>query len=125
MIWWVISYVYIINWKEGSWHAFDSIIIDGRQFFLMGHETYGKEVAWVVLDEEVKLAVDHAYHGFDQSVQQQIKDYLNPAQLTAESQKQEYPMGISSRNPAMLWISRLLKTGRNIWRMGSIFEVPR
>ena len=28
--------------KEGSWHAFDSIIIDGRQFFLMEHETYGK-----------------------------------------------------------------------------------
>ena len=40
-----------IEGKEGSWHAFDSIIIDGRQFFLMEHETYGKEVAWVVLDE--------------------------------------------------------------------------
>lgn len=52
-----------------------------------------KGLSWVVLDEEVKLAVDHAYHGFDQSVQQQIKDYLNPAQLTAESQKQEISDG--------------------------------
>ncbi|MCI9077099.1 MAG: DUF4316 domain-containing protein [Dorea sp.] len=79
--------------KEGSWHAFDSIIIDGRHFFLMEHETYGKEVAWVVLDEEGKLVVDHAYHGFDQSVQQQIKDYLNPPQLIAEPQNQEISGG--------------------------------
>ncbi len=57
-----------IKGKEGKWLAFDSIIIEGRQFFLMEHETYGKEVAWVVLDEEGKLVVDHAYHGFDQSV---------------------------------------------------------
>ena len=77
-----------IEGKKGSWHAFDSIIIDGRQFFLMEHETYGKEVAWVVLDEEGKQVVDDAYQGFDQSVQQQIKDYLNPPQPTAEPQDQ-------------------------------------
>ena len=82
-----------IEGKEGSWHAFDSIIIDGRQFFLMEHETYGKEVAWVVLDEEGKIIVDHTYQGFDQTVLQQIKDYLNPPQLTAEPQKQEIPDG--------------------------------
>lgn len=82
-----------IEGKEGRWHAFDSIIIDGRQFFLMEHETYGKEVAWVVLDEEGKVIVDHTYHGFDQTTLQQIKDYLNPPQLTAELQKQEIPDG--------------------------------
>ena len=82
-----------IEGKEGSWHAFDSIIIDGRQFFLMEHETYGKEVAWVVLDEEGKIIVDHTYQGFDQTALQQIKDYHNPPQLTAEPQKQEIPDG--------------------------------
>ena len=82
-----------IEGKEGSWHAFDSIIIDGRQFFLMEHETYGKEVEWVVLDEEGKIIVDHTYQGFDQTALQQIKDYLNPPQLTAEPQKQEIPDG--------------------------------
>ncbi len=82
-----------IEGKEGSWHAFDSIIIDGRQFFLMEHETYGKEVAWVVLDEEGKIIVDHTYQGFDQAALQQIKDYLNPPQLTAGPQKQEIPDG--------------------------------
>ncbi len=82
-----------IEGKEGNWHAFDSIIIDGRQFFLMEHETYGKEVAWVVLDEEGKIIVDHTYQGFDQTALQQIKDYLNPPQFTAEPQKQEIPDG--------------------------------
>ena len=82
-----------IEGKEGSWHAFDSIIIDGRQFFLMEHETYGKEVAWVVLDEEGKIIVDHTYQGFDQTALQQIKDYLNPPQLTVEPQKQEISDG--------------------------------
>lgn len=82
-----------IEGKEGSWHAFDSIIIDGRHFFLMEHETYGKEVAWVVLDEEGKIIVDHTYQGFDQTVLQQIKDYLNPPQPTAEPQAQEISGG--------------------------------
>ena len=82
-----------IKGKEGKWLAFDSIIIDGRQFFLMEHETYGKEVAWVVLDEEGKIIVDHTYQGFDQTALQQIKDYLNLPQLTAEPQKQEIPDG--------------------------------
>ena len=82
-----------IEGKEGSWHAFDSIIIDGRQFFLMEHETYGKEVAWVVLDEEGKIIVDHTYRGFDQTALQQIRDYLNPPQPTTEPQKQEMSDG--------------------------------
>ncbi len=102
-----------IKGKEGKWLAFDSIMIEGRQFFLMEHETYGKEVAWVVLDEEGKIIVDHTYQGFDQTALQQ------------SCKNRKYPMGISRRNPAMLWISRLLKTGRNIWRMGSISAVPR
>lgn len=78
-----------IEGKEGSWHAFDSIIIDGRQFFLMEHETYGKEGAWSVIDEYGKLVVDNVYRGFDQSVQQQIKDYLNPSQQIKETVQQE------------------------------------
>ena len=82
-----------IEGKKGNWLAFDSIIVDGREFFLMEHETYGKEVAWVVLDEEGKIIVDHTYQGFDQTALQQIKAYLNLPQLTAEPQKQEIPDG--------------------------------
>ena len=59
----------------------------------MEHETYGKEVAWVILDEEGKIIVDHTYRGFDQTALQQIRDYLNPPQPTAEPQKQEMSDG--------------------------------
>ncbi len=93
-----------IEGKEGSWLAFDSIIIDGRQFFLMEHETYGKEAAWVVLDEGGKLIVDNVYQGFDQTVLQQIKDYLNPTQNVTEPHVQNLPSGNSKeKQPLENW----------------------
>ncbi|GFI48791.1 hypothetical protein IMSAGC019_04128 [Lachnospiraceae bacterium] len=93
-----------IEGKEGNWLAFDSIIIDGGQFFLMEHETYGKEAAWVVLDEHGKLIVDNVYQGFDQTVLQQIKDYLNPTQNVTEIQVQETPSDNSKeKQPLENW----------------------
>lgn len=80
-----------IEGKEGNWLAFDSIIIDGRQFFLMEHEKYGKDVSWVVVDEDGKLIMDNVYDGFDQTVLQKIQDYINPPQPVMESVKQEKP----------------------------------
>jgi len=80
-----------IEGKEGSWLAFDSIIIDGKEFFLMEHEKYGKEVAWAVVDENGKLVVEDVYYGFDQTVLQQIRDYLNPPQTIMEPVKQAAP----------------------------------
>lgn len=82
-----------IKGKEGSWLAFDSIIIDGKEFFLMEHEKYGKEVAWAVVDEDGNLIVDNVYQGFDQTVLQQIKDYLNPPLFEKEPVKQETTIG--------------------------------
>lgn len=80
-----------IEGKEGSWLAFDSVIIDGKQFFLMEHETYKKDGAWVVVDEDGKLIVDNVQDGFNQTVLQQIKDYLYPAQPVMEVVGQEKP----------------------------------
>ena len=61
----------------------------------MEHETFRKEVAWVVLDEEGKIIVEHTYQGFDQTAIKQIRDYLNPPQPAAEpaQQKQDMPNG--------------------------------
>ena len=87
-----------IEGKEGSWHAFDSIIVDGREFFLMEHEAYGKDTEWLVVDEAGRLAAEGVYHGFDQSVQQQIKDYLNPPKPEKETVRHEikFPSGKAS-----------------------------
>lgn len=57
----------------------------------MEHTTYGSDAAWIVLDEDGKLVVDNVYNGFDETVQKQIKEYLNPVQNITEPQKQEKP----------------------------------
>lgn len=81
-----------IEGKEGNWLAFDSIIIDGKQFFLMEHETYGRDAAWTVVDEDGKLVVDKVQEGFNENVLQQIRDYLNSPQKEIESEKHKPPL---------------------------------
>lgn len=76
-----------IKGKEGSWLAYDSIMIDGKEFFLMEHTTYGKDAANVVLDEEGKVVVEQAYHGFDDTVKKQINEYLHPMPFVQEPEK--------------------------------------
>ena len=82
-----------IEGKKGSWLAFDSIIVDGREFFLMENKDYGKDAAWTVVDADGKLVVDGVHNGFDQSVLQQIKKYLYPPQAISEPEKQEILSG--------------------------------
>lgn len=76
-----------IEGKAGSWLAYDSIIIDGREFFLMEHTTYGAQGANVVLDADGKIVADNVFHGFDEAVKQQIREYLNPQVQTPETDK--------------------------------------
>lgn len=78
-----------VEGKNGSWLTIDSMIIDGREFFLMEHEEYGADGTYIVLDESGKLIVDSVYNGFDQTVQQQIKDYLSPPVSVPDPMKQE------------------------------------
>ena len=82
-----------IEGKKGSWLAFDSIIVDGREFFLMENKDYGKDAAWTVVDADGKLVADGVHKGFDQSVLQQIKKYLHPPQAISEPEKQEILSG--------------------------------
>ena len=81
-----------IEGKEGSWLAYDSIIIDGREFFLMEHTVYGAQAANVVLDSEGKLVADNVFHGFDETVKQQIREYLHPPTKEPEPEKSKKPM---------------------------------
>ena len=47
-------------------------------YFLMEHEQYGKDVAYVVLNQDGKVIVDSTYNGFDDAVKQKILDSLHP-----------------------------------------------
>ena len=54
----------------------------------MEHEQHGKDVAYVVLDQNGKVLVDGTYNGFDDEVKQKIRDYLHPpAQDSPDKQK--------------------------------------
>ena len=74
-----------IEGKAGSWLAFDSIRLEGQEFFLMEHATYGKDAAWVVVDGAGKLAVDRGRNGFDQEVKAKLEEYLHPSQGEEDS----------------------------------------
>lgn len=77
--------------KKGTWLAFDSIIMDGKEFFLMEHEQYGRNAEWLVVDENGKLVADKVYHGFDQEVQKAIREYLHRLQPVTEPEKADKP----------------------------------
>ena len=44
----------------------------------MEHDQYGKDVAYVVLDQKGNVLVDSTYNGFDDVVKQKILDSLHP-----------------------------------------------
>lgn len=67
-LWQVINFQ--IEGKEGKWLAFDNLVVEGQKFFLMEHTTYGKNAAWVVIDETGKLIVDQVMTGFDEAVKE-------------------------------------------------------
>lgn len=78
--------------KKGTWLAFDNIRIDGKEFFLMEHEQYGRKAAWIVVDGTGKLIVDNVRNGFDQTVQQGIREYLHPPQTLEKPELPEKPV---------------------------------
>lgn len=53
----------------------------------MEHTVYGAQAANVVLDDKGNLVADNVFHGFDETVKQQIREYLNPAPAVTEKQK--------------------------------------
>lgn len=77
-----------IKGKGGTWHAFDSILIEKNRFFLMEHEGYGKKAAWVVADAHGNLVADGIRNGFDQSVREKIKEYVEQKRGKRENKAQ-------------------------------------
>ena len=69
---------YEIEGKDGTWEVVDYMLVEGKNYFLMEHEQYGTNVAYVVLNQNGKVIVDSVYNGFDDMVKQQIRDYLHP-----------------------------------------------
>lgn len=79
---------YPIDGYQGSWAATDEIIIDGKQFFMMENEQYGRNAAPVVIDADGKFVTDDCSEGFDEKVILQIREYLHsPKELQQHVQE--------------------------------------
>ena len=66
---------YQINGKKGNWIATDTIIIDGKQFYLMEHQVYRDQAQGVILDAYGKMVVEECKK-FDEKTKQKIHDYI-------------------------------------------------
>ena len=67
---------YQIDGKKGNWAAADTVIIDGKQFYLMEHQEYGNQARGVILDAYGKTIVDECKQGFDGETKQKIHEYI-------------------------------------------------
>lgn len=56
---------------KGKWHTIDSTKIDGQEYFLMEHDTYGDEAACLIVNTTGSLILDDVYNGFDD-----LRDYF-------------------------------------------------
>ena len=67
---------YRIEGKEGMWLAYDSIVVGGREFFLMERTDSGFSDPRVILDKTGRLVVDNVYNGFDDAVKAKISQTI-------------------------------------------------
>ena len=83
---------YQIDEKKENWIASDTIIIDGKQFYLMEHQVYRDQAQGVILDAYGKMVVEECKK-FDEKTKQKIHDYiqqqvpLNPVEQLKQNGK--------------------------------------
>ena len=49
----------------GTWHTIDVTNIDGQDYFLLEHDTYGDEAASIIVNTTGMIILDDVYNGFD------------------------------------------------------------
>ena len=62
----------------GTWHTIDHMEVDGHTFWLMEHDTYGDEVACIIVDNYGKLAIPDVYDGFDEHTVDLLRQEVMP-----------------------------------------------
>ena len=49
----------------GSWYVIDQTIYNGKEVYLLEHETYGDEAASLIVDAKLNVILDDVWNGFD------------------------------------------------------------
>ena len=82
---------FVFEDRKGSWMAADETVIDGRHFFLMASETYGRNAAYAVVDDQGRKAAEDTVNGFDEKTVAQIRRYMNPHEQPRHRLSEEKP----------------------------------
>lgn len=88
---------FVFDDRNGSWMATDEMIVDGRQFFLMVSEIYGRSAAFAVVDDQGRKAAEDTVKGFDENTIRQIRLYMHPE---AEQAPQ---LSVPEKPPMEVW----------------------
>lgn len=81
---------YVIPGKAGMWMATDTLIIYGKQYYLLEHQKYRKQTAAIVLDSYGKLITETG-KGFDQETKNRIIDQTRTVPVQADIIKNHKP----------------------------------
>lgn len=81
--------------RKGSWMAADETIIDGKHFFLLVSEKYGRSAAYAVVDDQGRKAAEDTFQGFDEETIRQIRQTI--------SLGHEKPPEISQKPEMEIW----------------------
>ncbi|MCD7761766.1 MAG: YodL domain-containing protein [Lachnospiraceae bacterium] len=65
----------------GTWHPVEKQEIDGRDYFLLEHDTYGRDVASVIVDEKGTLYAQDVFDGFSPDIVDLIRTASAPVSV--------------------------------------------
>lgn len=63
-----------VEGHEGTWHPVEVQELNGRQFFLLEHDTYGDSVAKMIVDDDGTLFAEDLWNGFDEGAREAIAE---------------------------------------------------
>lgn len=75
---------YQIDGKKGNWMTTDEIIIDGKQFYLMEHQEYHRQVAYIILDSYGKIIIEETKKGFNQENIMKIQQIIKASEVVEQ-----------------------------------------
>lgn len=75
---------YMIEGRKGSWMAADSAMIDGKIYYLMLSETYGRKAPYVIIDERGTVMTTDS-QGFTEDSISRIREAVRQLELRREA----------------------------------------
>jgi hypothetical protein len=65
----------------GTWHPIEQQEINGKDYFLLEHDTYGQDVAAVIVDSSGVLYAQDVYDGFSEEIVNLIQMEMAPVEV--------------------------------------------